>query len=80
MTVMEKSEVRILVESAPDFHEALRVKEVIVIEEGNNGTSGGSDTVGDHCPPTLFPRGNPLSLTTLHFALEVFVMEVRDND
>jgi len=80
MTVMKKSEVRILVESAPDFHEAQGMKEVVVIEEGDNGTSGGSDAVGNHCPPTLFPRDNPLSLTTLHFALEAFVVEVRDND
>jgi len=50
MTVMEKSEVRIFAESPPDFHEAQGMEEVVVIEEGDNGTSSGSDAVGHHCP------------------------------
>jgi len=80
MSVVEKSEVRILVECAPDFGETEGMEEVVVIEEGDNGTSGGSDAVGNHSPPALFLRDNPLSLTTSHFALEVCVMEVRDDD
>ena len=80
MSIVEKSEVRILLERAPDFRETKGMKEVVVIEEGDYGTSGGSDAVGDHSSPVLLLRDNPLSLTISHFALEVVVMEVRDND
>ena len=56
------------------------MKEVVVIEESDDGTSGGPDPVGDHRAPPRLLREHPSSATIPHLALEIFVVEVRNND
>src|SRR5256712_790700 len=77
---MEESKLRVLFECAPDFLEAKRMKEVVVIEKRNDGTLCGSNAVGDHRPRLLLPGSDPLSLTNPHLALEAVVLKIRDND
>ena len=80
MGVVEESKLRVLFECATDFLEAKRMKEVVVIEKRNDRTLCDPDAVGDHRPRALLPGEDPLSLTTPNFALEVVVVEIRDND
>jgi len=77
---MKESELRILLESATDFLQPKRMKEVIVVEERDDGTPGCSNAVRGHRSPTLLPRQDPNSLTFPHLALEILIVEVRRDD
>jgi hypothetical protein len=80
LRVVEESKVGIFLECAMDFFEPERMKEVVVIEESDDGTSRGSNAVGDHRAQTGFTAKNPRSLTIPDLAFEVVVVEIRDND
>ena len=45
----------VLFECATDLLKSKRMKEVVVIQKGDDGTSCDSNTVGNHRAPTLLP-------------------------
>jgi hypothetical protein len=56
LRVVKESKVGILLESATDFLEPTRIKDVVVIKENDDGASGGSNAIGNHRAQPIFPR------------------------
>jgi len=78
--IVKEAEFDVLLEGAAHFLEAEGMKEIVVIQKGDERPLSGSDAIRGHCPQTPVPRDDPFTPPFLDFSRESVVGKVRHND